>query len=174
MMRRVQLVITDKCCGGGGLVLSLWHRKHSVRAHQREGVSCAAIVFGGLLLLQTWWLVDPWSFAPLEGVLPCVTEVVVRTLQRSFVHRRGGKLGETYEAATVKFQIWVSWWDLMIVVVLAGEVSSHKEWSATTDAIWRIIRIATTTEGALSDQDHGLHVILIYRLSSPCFHVLSC
>ena len=163
LMSRVQLVITDNCWSDG-LVLSLWHWEHRVRTHQREGISCAVDVG-----LQTWRLVDPWSFA-LEGVLPCVPDI--RTLQCVLVHRRGSKLGETHEATTVKFKIRIPWWDLMIV--FGGEISSHEEWWASC-SIWGIILVGTTShyEGTLPDQDHGLHVILMHRLS-PCFHVLSC
>ena len=167
LMRRVQLFITDKCCCGGRLVLSLWHRKQSVRTHQREGIGCAVAVG-----LQTWRLVYAWPLA-LEGVLPCAPKV--RTLERVIVNRRGSKLCDTHEAAAVKFQIRIPWWDLMIV--LAGDISSHKEWRATYPmrGIILIVLVGTTThvKGTLPNQDHGLHVILMSRLS-PWFHVLSC
>ena len=166
LMRRVQLVMTDNCCSDG-LVLSLCHGEHRVRTHQREGISCAVAVG-----LQTWRLVYAWPLA-LEGVLPCVPEV--RTLQRVLVHHRGSKLCETHEAAAVKLQIRIPWWDLMIV--LAGDISSHEEWRPTYPmrGIILIVLVGTTThvEGALADQYHRLHVILMSCLS-PWFHVLSC
>ena len=157
---RVQLFITDNCCSCGGLVLSLCHGEQRVSAIQRKGISCAVVVSG----LHIWRLVvDPWPFA-LEGVLSCVPKVP--TLQQVFVHRRGSN---THVAAIVKFYIRIPWWNLMIV--LAWDISSHKEWWGTI-AILGTFLIATSShvEDVLPDQDHGLHVILMNRLS-PCFHV---